>query len=140
MNYSDYICNLDNNLFQGSFHATSKEILDYYKINSVLHIGFDVCEFPNKTYKSLALEDNTQSADLFKTLLDELHQWIDQELALGRRVLVACSAGKSRSVSVCLSYLMKKKHMTYDEAFAFMYARRPVINPNPGFIRMLKAL
>jgi len=137
---SNYICHLDHNLFQGSFHATSKDLLQLHRINSVLHIGFDIHPEKDVTYRFLDLEDNVQSADRFKTLLDELHQWIDQELARGRRVLVACSAGKSRSVTVCLSYLMKRRRMSYDEAYAFMYERRPVISPNPGFIRMLKTL
>ena len=56
----------------------------------------------------------------------------------GNRVLVFCTAGRSRSVTVVAAYLMKKKHLSVKDALNLIQDVRR-INPNPGFIRQLEA-
>lgn len=53
-------------------------------------------------------------------------------------VLVFCGAGVSRSVTIILSYLMKEKRMTFEEARDFLLKKRSIIYPNDGFIKQLK--
>lgn len=53
-------------------------------------------------------------------------------------MLVQCHAGKSRSASVVLAYLMKYKNMGFGTAMAYLKQRRPRVNPNVGFIEQLK--
>ena len=55
------------------------------------------------------------------------------------KVLVHCQAGISRSSTVVISYLMRFRDMSYDEALLFVHARRPVISPNSAFVKQLKA-
>lgn len=53
-------------------------------------------------------------------------------------VLVHCYMGVSRSTTFVLAYLMRSKGMSYEHAFQYVQKRRPIINPNPGFIAQLK--
>lgn len=55
-------------------------------------------------------------------------------------VLVHCSAGVSRSVSIVVAYLMKEKNMSYIKAIDYVRKRRPVANPNYSFVQQLKTL
>ena len=52
--------------------------------------------------------------------------------------MVYCRAGMSRSASLCIAYFMRHHNMTMDEAFQFVKEKRPIIHPNPGFVRQLK--
>jgi len=55
-------------------------------------------------------------------------------------VLVHCLAGKSRSATIVIAYLMVVNNWTCDMAYKFLVAKRPVISPNLGFMGALKAL
>lgn len=53
-----------------------------------------------------------------------------------RKILVVCGAGKSRSATVVLSYLIKRG-FSLSSALAYLKERRPAIDPS---IRMLASL
>jgi len=58
----------------------------------------------------------------------------------GARVLVHCMAGRSRSATLILAWLMEHEKMTLREAFDWVLPRRPIIFPNPGFLAQLQDL
>lgn len=47
-------------------------------------------------------------------------------------------AGVSRSVALVLAFLIKKKGMSFDQAYSMVKGRRRIIHPNDGFVRQLK--
>jgi len=53
-------------------------------------------------------------------------------------VMVYCQMGISRSATIVMAYLMTEKGMTYDEAYALLVSKRPIVKPNLGFVRQLK--
>lgn len=55
-------------------------------------------------------------------------------------VLVHCWAGISRSATIVVAYLMRKREMNYKEAIQFVQKRRSFICPNDGFLDQLKGL
>lgn len=74
---------------------------------------------------------------------DALHQAlsiIDRVAASGGRVLVHCHEGRSRSVAVCLAYLMTKDGTSLADALRFVKSCRPEAQPNAGFMKQLMAL
>ena len=66
------------------------------------------------------------------------HDFIDQSLSKSQNILVHCAAGVSRSATIVISYLMHKKGMSMEEAYAFVQKKRQFINPNKGFLNILK--
>ena len=53
--------------------------------------------------------------------------------------LVVCTAGMSRSATICIAYMMKYRGYSYDQAFALAKKARFYVNPNSGFIEYLKS-
>jgi len=70
-------------------------------------------------------------------LLFHLVKMIDGYLSCGKQVLVNCFAGVSRSTTIVLAYLMYKNKWSVQEALSFVRSKRPIINPNYGFISQL---
>lgn len=72
-----------------------------------------------------------------KQHFERTYNIIDRELKAGRKVLVHCYAGVSRSATIVIAYLMKKNSWTMNRAINFVRAHRLVINPNIYFIYQL---
>lgn len=67
-------------------------------------------------------------------------EFIDKALLeQSHKVLVHCSAGISRSPTLVLAYMIKKQHVTVDEALKKMRQYRSIIDPNLSFILQLRS-
>ena len=87
------------------------------------------------TYKQIAVEDNLD-VDMTQHLAGAF-QFIEEARLNGDRVLVHCHAGRSRSVTVVLAYLMKYYHYSLHSALEYVKERKPDVNPNLGFVGQL---
>jgi len=67
-------------------------------------------------------------------------QFIEDALRKKQAVLIHCQMGISRSATIVISYLMISAGMKLDTAIAHIRRLRPVINPNRGFLKQLRAL
>eukprot|EP01112_Ceratiomyxa_fruticulosa_P003162 TRINITY_DN1353_c0_g3_i2.p1 TRINITY_DN1353_c0_g3~~TRINITY_DN1353_c0_g3_i2.p1 ORF type:complete len:135 (-),score=21.78 TRINITY_DN1353_c0_g3_i2:110-514(-) len=56
------------------------------------------------------------------------------------RVLVHCQAGVSRSSTIVCAYLMFSEGWTVEETLKFVRSKRPIIEPNQGFLLRLLLL
>lgn len=57
-----------------------------------------------------------------------------------RNVLVHCMEGKSRSATIVIAYLMEKYKLTVSQALHMVQIHRPIVQPNPYFMRQLLQL
>ncbi|KAM3132279.1 tyrosine protein phosphatase yvh1 [Paramecium bursaria] len=69
-------------------------------------------------------------------IFEETYQFIDENLKNGN-VLVHCMSGRSRSATIVIAYLMRSQKMRVYEAIISVQEKRPLINPNDGFIQQL---
>lgn len=53
-------------------------------------------------------------------------------------VYVHCHAGVSRSSTLVLAYLMQEEDIPLQQALSLLRLKRPIVCPNPGFMRQLK--
>jgi atypical dual specificity phosphatase len=76
------------------------------------------------------------------TVVDKSVQFINAAHAhgSGTRVLVHCNQGVSRSSAVVIAYLMKCKRLRLMDAYNYVAAIRPSIQPNFGFMEQLNQL
>ena len=66
-------------------------------------------------------------------------KFITSALESGGRILVHCFAGKSRSASFVIAYLMHRHRMNYNEALLHVQSHRAVVELNLGFELQLYA-
>lgn len=66
--------------------------------------------------------------------------YIKAGIAKGTGTLVVCTAGMSRSATVCIAYLMMEHGMSYEDAFNKVKSARKYVKPNEGFEAFLKKL
>lgn len=89
------------------------------------------------TYHFVDIDDRERCN--IKVHFDPCIAFINKHMKQGTSVYVHCAAGVSRSASIVIAYLIKELHMSYDNAFSQLKACRPVIDPNNGFRKQLKA-
>eukprot|EP00457_Paulinella_chromatophora_P014999 gb/GEZN01015519.1/.p1 GENE.gb/GEZN01015519.1/~~gb/GEZN01015519.1/.p1 ORF type:complete len:288 (+),score=47.04 gb/GEZN01015519.1/:70-864(+) len=76
--------------------------------------------------------------------LPRIVAFIHQARKQGGSVLVHCAQGKSRSSTALLLYLLaaepNPQSNTLDDALAFLKSKRKMAEPNPGFMKKLRAV
>lgn len=76
--------------------------------------------------------------DVLHTLVSDTVAFIRTQLALGRRVLVHCAAGISRSATIVIAYLMQRDGLAFPEALQRVREVRPFVRPNSRFEAYLR--
>ncbi|KAA8495655.1 Protein-tyrosine-phosphatase MKP1 [Porphyridium purpureum] len=118
--------------------------LDLLRSKNVTHI-INMCSltepdhFPGMfKYLSLKLTDSIDG-DIGSLLLD-ICDFIDESQAASGTCYVHCHQGISRSCAAVICYLILRKGLTYEEAYASVMQARPIAAPNEGFVETLANL
>ncbi|RCU61423.1 hypothetical protein SETIT_J000700v2 [Setaria italica] len=132
-------CPIEQGLYLGSVGAAlNKEALKSLNITHILIVARSLSPaFPAEfNYKKIEVLDSPDT-DLLKHF-DECFSFIDEAISSGGNVLVHCFAGRSRSVTIVVAYLMKKHQMSLESALSLVRSKRPQVAPNEGFISQLE--
>jgi hypothetical protein len=101
----------------------------------------EVCDFLGEYYFDSIGQDGSFLSFLFFSFLflllaaDAFHK--DDARLHSSPTYVHCKAGKSRSVTAIMAYLIHANHWTLSRAYAFVLDRRKGISPNIGFVSEL---
>lgn len=133
-------------LFLGSKNnANNIEVVRQLSISLIINITREEPNFfegtldgdTGVTYLKLpCLDDDNQDMTL---VWREASKAIRDARERNSKVLVHCHAGKSRSASTVIYYLMKHERMNLPDALAHAQMCRSVVQPNPGFMQQLQA-
>lgn len=67
---------------------------------------------------------------LKRSEIDEGVEYLNNVLKEGHSIYVHCKAGRGRSATIVIVYLMKYHQLSFEEAFSFVKKQRPQINLN----------
>ena len=132
-------CKIDEGLYLGSIAtAANKPALKDCNITHILTVAGRIPPaHPNDfVYKIIDVVDRDDE-DL-KQYFNECFDFIDEAKRHDGGVLVHCFAGRSRSVTIVVAYLMKTRGMSFFEALQHVRSIRPAAGPNQGFICQLE--
>ncbi|XP_054155771.1 dual specificity protein phosphatase 12-like [Oppia nitens] len=132
---------IEDNLFLGNVMAAHDldvmRLIGTRRVLTVRNVGIDdSCRLPDVQYGHIQLND-THNDDLL-THFPRAHRFIDNGLSQSQPVYVHCRMGRSRSVTIVVSYIMWRDRIGYREAMRRVRQRRPIARPNSGFRFQLK--
>ena len=89
--------------------------------------------YPKKyEYKAFGILDNLTTIIL--RVFTEAFVFIEKAMKKGGKVLVHCMAGKSRSPTIIIGYVMLKNRLRAEEAIKYIRLKHRFTFPNPNFI------
>lgn len=123
----------------GEGNALDKTTLDALGINAVLNASDNVPHFhlddPSYHYHRVAVGDFPNWSERIADRLEQAVDWLEQQRQAGRKALVHCKMGMSRSTTCVLGWMIKHGGSSLSEAFCHVKQRRKIANPNPGHSR-----
>jgi dual specificity phosphatase 12 len=129
-------------LYLGGYTAASDYgLLRAYNIRAVLTCAAEAyLQYPYDLvplHKQILVDDH----ELYwiKSELSQCTEFINKARASGYNILVHCMAGVSRSATVVIGYLMAMYGYSFDQAYREVQMKRPIINPNSGFVGQLQS-
>jgi hypothetical protein len=144
-NEADLVINDKASLYIGSYHsACDDKFLRECDIQVIVNCGYELInKFPTTMiYKKIPLDDVDDSP--LGEYLDSAVKFIHEQLESGKNVLVHCMMGKSRSAAIVIAYLLYRSTIdkslgldSLQKAYLFLKSRRPIVSPNPGFMKSL---
>ena len=135
---------ITDGLFLGPHQvAQSREALEGLQVNSVLSVlgenqDFDKVAVPPQNKIWVQVTDRVEAEDDMRAALPDAVQQLGAWDVEEKKTLVHCQSGISRSATVVIAFMMKHRGMKLMEAYRAVWERRPAINPNDGFFRVLQ--
>ncbi|KAL1138813.1 hypothetical protein AAG570_008875 [Ranatra chinensis] len=120
--------------------ATDVELLEQLKLNYILTV--DSCPLPRNVsslpgMNTMFLQVTDMPKEDLLSYFQETYEFIKKGQESGE-VLVHCYFGVSRSSTIVIAYLMKKYHISFNDAFQRARTKRKFVSPNPGFEAQLR--
>jgi len=128
-------------LYLSDYISLSASRLAELGVSLVVNATYEIpnVEVPNGTVEFIKLHINDAiTSDMYQHM-DFCADRIHEVRSAGGVALVHCALGISRSVTICLAYLVKHEGRTLREAYFELKKKRPIIRPNEGFWRQLIA-
>ncbi|VDM70229.1 unnamed protein product [Strongylus vulgaris] len=107
----------------------------HYIINVTSNLPNTFEDNPSFHYLRISVDDN--SSHNLTQFFPEAIAFVDAAARAGDACLVHCLAGISRSVTVCLAYLMAKNKWSLEDAYDLVLRRNASIAPNFHFMGQL---
>jgi len=124
----------------GAQGGKDKEALHALQISHVVNVTTECKNYYEHDFGYLRCETLDEIDEDISQHFDVACDFVERAREEGCKVLVHCAAGRSRSASIVIAYLMKYEHMTLRRAYLHLKSRRPIVRPNLGFFRQLLRL
>ena len=135
-------------VFLGNMYSTEPKVLHTYRIRAVLNVATPKIDlnqnrYPLKDHLVFEIDDVPDSANelkkqVFPKAFQFLNKYAHPKSKLKTNVLIHCAAGVSRSATTLIGWLMSTFGMPLSSAVELLQSKRPIVNPNYGFMKMLR--
>jgi len=133
--YSEICSEMYKNIYVGGVDiAKNISKLREAGITHIINCAGDVCRnyYPEQfTYQTYFLKDG-RSENIEWVFYDSI-EFIDNAFQSGGKVFIHCMQGVSRSITICLAYIMFKDKKPFEVVYNESKSKRGISSPNIGF-------
>jgi len=133
------VSKINSYLFVCGSVAVTKDNIEHFGITHVINLTKDVPCLSGCRVETMRIFVDDNPNENLSVYFNKCADHINHVRQCGGKILVHCVAGVSRSVSICLAYLMRYRSLNLAQAFLQIQRSRFFINPNYGFWNQLIA-
>ena len=130
-----------DNIYVGNYKfALDANLMIKEGITHILNCGNGLKNFyeNDNLFKYLYIPLYDSESQKLEKYLEKSNKFIKEGSENGNKILIHCGAGMSRSVTLCLMYMIIEKKYKFSEANKIMKEKRPCALPNMGFRKLLE--
>lgn len=124
-----------DNLYLGSYRDVLNKTYEKENIDVIINVA-EECKKKDMTAEYFYFPCQDIPTNLISTLFDEISDLIHSYRMQNKKVFIHCVAGKSRSVSFVIIYLMKYLNYSLNTAYEYVDNLREIY-PNLGFVNQM---
>ena len=131
----DNITQINHFLYMGSFAHCAENTPEFVRLNidNVLNFAIEIKPMPNPKINIVTFAIDDVFHPTLLDVIDEAELYLRGLIKNKKRIYLACSDGNSRAPAVLIYYLIKKKNMSYEDAYELIEKKRPEISLHPNF-------
>lgn len=118
--------------------AQNKKLLVDLGITHIIVAGLELSPKFEKDFEYLHLPVRDMKSENITLHFESSFEFIERAMSKKEGVLVHCAMGKSRSVTIVASYIMRRYGKGYNETINFIKRKRREASPNEGFKAQLR--
>lgn len=133
-------CILPNQLYlTGDFGSRNINQINALGITNIINVSDTLENYfaENSKFKYLKIPIPDSPKIIITNYFPIAFEFIDTAITNGEKVMIHCFAGKSRSASIIIGYLMKTQKIKFEDALKIVAKSRPCVEPNIGFLQQL---
>lgn len=125
----------------GHWSLNNPDLLNYIGITHVLNMAAEMPVVTNVLLNRNIRVKTIRAVDsmdyYIRNDFESAFSYIDKARDSGRKILVNCVMGVSRSATICIGYIMSRYRVSYQSAYDHVRSIRPQIRPNRYFRQQL---
>lgn len=115
----------------------TESFLEDETIDTVISLSKSEYSIPSRVEHIERSFPDVPSINLDEYDFEHLCEYLDLRIKEGKKIVVNCERGISRSVTLVAFWLMKHRNMSLMQALEFIREKRPCAEPNLGFMSYL---
>ncbi|CCU55702.1 protein tyrosine phosphatase 2 [Choristoneura biennis entomopoxvirus] len=139
------ISKINNNIYLGGLYNYNIEELKNFLSNNNIKCIITIWNLERLDIKKLNINENDYlyiyaddtTNEIIMNYFDITNDFIISKINEGKKILIHCYAGISRSATIVINYIMNKYDIDFNSAKLLVQDKRK-INPNDSFVYQLK--
>lgn len=129
------ITKINDRVYLGSFIHCAENTDEFKKlsIDAVINFASELNTKVNPFVQIITLGIDQSFHPTLLDIIDEAEKIIRKYIKQKKTIYLCCSDGNSRAPAVLIYYLIKRKSMTYLDAYELVESKRPEIDIHPNF-------
>ena len=130
-----------DNIYVGNYRfALNSSLMIKEGITHILNCGNGLKNFyeNDNIFKYLYIPLYDSESQKLEKYLEKSNNFIKEGSENGNKILIHCGAGMSRSITLCLMYMIIEKKYKFSDAYKIVKEKRKCAVPNSGFRKLLE--